>query len=178
MGAYWYQYDIKVVTQIGPLLVIIATWIWTTVDSIILTLKCAGGNSRFQNSYFHMFRSECSSLGGSLASIHSKEEDDFIFNMVQPHGSNYGPTFLGATRVSPGIFEWDDNTPWDYENWNQGNLSYSCPFVRSFVHSSVRPPKCTTSIAPYISATKRATEYRLVSKRPNFQGLFGFFKKN
>ena len=31
-------------------------------------------------------RSECSSLGGSLASIHTREENDFVFNLIQPHG--------------------------------------------------------------------------------------------
>ena len=79
---------------------------------------------RFQISHFS-FRSECSSRGGSLASIHSKEEDDFVFNMIQPHGDYYGPTFLGATFSNiSGVFEWYDNTPWDYQNWNLGDIYF------------------------------------------------------
>ena len=78
------------------------------------------GISNFR--YLYFFRSECYSLGGSLASIHSKEEDDFVFNLVQPRrGDDYGTTYLGATLVS-GQHKWDDNTPWDYENWNRGDI--------------------------------------------------------
>ena len=73
-------------------------------------------------------RSECSSLGGSLGSIHSKEENDFVFNLiflnVQPNGEFYGMAWLGASCVQE-TYQWDDGTPWDYENWNQGCLSNS-----------------------------------------------------
>jgi len=66
-------------------------------------------------------RSECSSLGGSLASIHNKEENDFVFNLIEPHDddSYYGLTWLGASCVQ-GAYKWDDGTSWDYENWNSG----------------------------------------------------------
>jgi len=82
-------------------------------------------------------RSECSSLGGSLASIHNKDEDDFVFNLIQPHADDsfYGHTWLGGNCLpGGGTFEWDDGTPWDYENWNQGHPGqcsdeYHCVFI-------------------------------------------------
>ena len=70
------------------------------------------------SSFFH--RSECSSLGGSLASIHNKEENDFVFNMIEPHDND--DTWLGASCVQ-GAYKWDDGTSWDYENWNSGYSS-------------------------------------------------------
>jgi len=68
-------------------------------------------------------RSECSSLGGSLGSIHSTEENDFVFNLIQPHSEDgdYGTMWLGASCVHDNVFEWEDGTPWDYENWKQGD---------------------------------------------------------
>merc|ERR1711990_611857 len=70
-------------------------------------------------------RSECSFLGGSLGSIHNKKEDDFVFNLIIPHYDPfYGLMWLGASCVH-GAYEWDDGTPWDYENWNSGG-SNSC----------------------------------------------------
>ena len=74
-----------------------------------------------------LLRSECWSLGGSLGSIHSQEESDFVFNLIQPHSGGdsggdpfYGIMFLGASRGNGGNYEWDDGTPWDYQNWNSG----------------------------------------------------------
>ena len=66
-------------------------------------------------------RSECSSLFGSLGSIHSKDENDFVFNLIIPHANDvyYGLMWLGATCVQ-GTYTWDDGTVWDYENWNPG----------------------------------------------------------
>ena len=74
------------------------------------------------SSFLH--RRECSSLGGSLASIHNKEENDFVFNLIQPHPDEqyYGMMLLGASCVQ-GSYKWDDGTPWEYENWNSGYLS-------------------------------------------------------
>merc|ERR1712055_1085796 len=51
-------------------------------------------------------------------------------------------------------------------------LETPCPLVRSSVTFF------TPSNAQDISATKRATGDPLVSKRPDFRGLFGFSKKN
>ena len=75
----------------------------------------------------NLHRSECSSLGGYLASIHNREEDDFVFNLIQPHADDdlYGSMWLGGNCPCWGCtFEWDDGTAWIYENWNQGNVMH------------------------------------------------------
>ena len=75
-------------------------------------------------SYNHLFlcRSECSSHGGTLASIHSQEENYFLSSLVRPHGQFGALTFIGATKVKGNstVFEWDDGTAWDFENWEPG----------------------------------------------------------
>jgi len=65
-------------------------------------------------------RTECSSLGGLLASIHSREENDFIFSLIRPHSPYYGATWIGAYPISDYVWEWDDSTHWDYQNWGEG----------------------------------------------------------
>ena len=76
------------------------------------------------NNLLILSRSECSSLGGMLASIHSKEEDEFILSLIRPTFLYYGFTWIGASWVSYGVFEWDDSSPWDYQNWAEGNLHF------------------------------------------------------
>ena len=61
-----------------------------------------------------------------MGSIHNKEENDFVFNLIVPHADDprYGDvTWLGAS-CEQGAYKWDDGTLWDYENWNQGYLYF------------------------------------------------------
>ena len=69
-------------------------------------------------------RTECSSLGGVLASIHSSEENDFIFSLIRIHAPYYGPTWIGASAISDYVWEWDDSTPWDFQNWDEGKMQF------------------------------------------------------
>jgi len=100
-------------------------------------------------------RSECSSLGGSLASIHNREENDFVFNLIIPHADDgyYGRTWLGANSAD-GTYEWDDGTALDYENWNQdepNSPSGSCVFL-GFDASGRAADKWTDGACIYFSA--------------------------
>ena len=87
----------------------------------------------------NLHRSECSSLGGSLGSIHNKEENDFVFNLIEPHDNDgyYGRTWLGATCVQ-GAYKWDDGSVWDYENWNTGYLYFKVFGPKLFTHKLIR----------------------------------------
>ena len=86
-------------------------------------------------------------MGGSLASVHSIAEDNFIFSLIQHssektqdqrelsnlgHGhepssqgrdSEYRRTWLGALIWLQ--WEWEDGTAWDYHNWNKGEVAIS-----------------------------------------------------
>ena len=116
------KFDLQVLAKmVGCSLITIATCIWTTAALDIKTSMFVGEKKDFIND---LLRSDCWSLGGSLGSIHSQEESDFVFNLIQPHSGGdpfYGIMFLGASRGNDGgNYEWDDGTPWDYQNWNSG----------------------------------------------------------
>ncbi|XP_022093103.1 fibropellin-1-like [Acanthaster planci] len=58
---------------------------------------------------------KCQSYGGNLVSIHSKEENDFIFDHI---GYSGGGVWIGFTdRVTEGTFEWSDGTKADFSIW-------------------------------------------------------------
>jgi len=92
-------------------------------------LACPPGWSEFQRKcYLHIqelrnwfdARTKCSSLRYSdLASIHSKEEDTFIQQIVKTacddgYFSSNCATWLGATK-SEGTWSWSDASLWNYE---------------------------------------------------------------
>ena len=93
------------------------------MDLITRTLKFAGEiKVNFVHTLVVLFRRECTSLGGTLASLHSKEESDFVFKLIESSIENSGKytyTWLGAS-CSNSVCKWDDQTPWDYDNWNTG----------------------------------------------------------
>ena len=80
-----------------------------------------------------LHRTECASLGGTLASVHSKEENDFVTGLVKPTRCDVNVAavchppisfgrlaWLGAERVSGTAFQWEDDSPWDFGNWGPG----------------------------------------------------------
>ena len=87
-------------------------------------LKVAGEQFFEWNNQVIVPRSECSSLGGVLAGIHSSEENDFIFSLIRIHAPYYGPTWIGASAISDYVWEWDDSTPWDFQNWDEGKMQF------------------------------------------------------
>ncbi len=70
--------------------------------------------------------SNAEALGGHLASIHSLDEDNFVFSLVsgtafweaQITGKprEYGP-WIGGVKLSDGDWSWSDGTPFNYTNW-------------------------------------------------------------
>ena len=56
--------------------------------------------------------------GGDLSSVHSKEENQFIVDIL---GSEPNPTWIGGSVVEvEGDFFWLDGSAWDFENWDEG----------------------------------------------------------
>ena len=65
----------------------------------------------------------CESQGGYLATITSKEENDFIFSRL---GGSYS-LWIGGTDIGhEGTWSWVNNEPWSYSNWDvaEPNNSY------------------------------------------------------
>uniref|UniRef100_A0A1I7YLV3 C-type lectin domain-containing protein n=1 Tax=Steinernema glaseri TaxID=37863 RepID=A0A1I7YLV3_9BILA len=72
-------------------------------------------------------KGECEKIGGTLASIVTKKENEFITSVLRKEEDTThrvgNDVWIGALQVSPGKFEWLDGSPFDYMNfsWNQPN---------------------------------------------------------
>ncbi|XP_041458281.1 macrophage mannose receptor 1-like isoform X1 [Lytechinus variegatus] len=65
-------------------------------------------------------RYQCQQMGGDLASIHSKEENEFIRKLVQTRIGKRN-VWIGLERGSSGGFtQWNDGSPVDYVQWDNG----------------------------------------------------------
>lgn len=64
---------------------------------------------------------DCEKAGGTLTSIHSQKENDFLTNLIRPNEKMY--TWIGADAVldATNTFVWMDGTEWDYTNWLEGD---------------------------------------------------------
>lgn len=62
----------------------------------------------------------CEDLGGHLATITSKEENDFIFNTIKNRSKTI--YWLGAEYNNKDkLWHWITNEEWKYNNWSYGN---------------------------------------------------------
>ena len=91
-------------------------------------LGCSSGWTEFQRSCYILVQSSyywtdadlhCRGLGANLTSIHSKEENDFIFSLA----SNYD-IWIGGTLESYQQWRSTDGSSWDYEYWIADQPSY------------------------------------------------------
>ncbi|KAG9333892.1 hypothetical protein JZ751_009411, partial [Albula glossodonta] len=63
----------------------------------------------------------CLSIGGNLASVHSKEEYLFLQHIVQRSHVGYPNVWLGGSNIfEVSTWLWSDGSKFDYENWNYG----------------------------------------------------------
>ena len=60
----------------------------------------------------------CQGQGGHLASIHSKEENDFVAGLAKP--SDEEPWLGGTNEKSQGSWVWSDGSPFSYTAWGPG----------------------------------------------------------
>ncbi|XP_078268098.1 lectin-like [Rhinoraja longicauda] len=59
--------------------------------------------------------------GGHLASIHSKENNDFVLQLIQKESSPYQRVWIGSSdNHQDGNMFWTDGSRWDYQNWLAG----------------------------------------------------------
>merc|ERR1719430_1779542 len=63
----------------------------------------------------------CKEEGGHLASIHSKEENDFVFKVVNEGDKNHPYYWIGLEGLIPEEqFVWSDKSDLNYTNWKGG----------------------------------------------------------
>ena len=59
--------------------------------------------------------------GAHLASVHSEDENKFIYDSYQAEAGD-GDIWIGGIRKGDS-YSWLDGTPWNYQNWSPGNPS-------------------------------------------------------
>jgi len=76
----------------------------------------------------------CRARSMELASVHSKEENSFMYDLINYHNEQYTSSWIGFTDADiETIFVWTDGTPVDYTNWYSGEPgsddAYDCTFM-------------------------------------------------
>jgi len=144
----------------------------TQQDGSCVRTECGEGWTNFETSCYKILnnnnqhynhidtcRAECNAQGGNLASIHSEEENTFIYNLLRPGKTDFADqeTWLGAKyndRGNVGIYHWEDGSAWDYQNWapDQGDCaSYDvCCVFMGF--EDYHPEKWSDGVCDYTAS--------------------------
>ena len=70
---------------------------------------------------WHQARAHCQSLGGELASFHSRAELELVANMRRDRGIKADRFWIGLNDVDEeGNFKWSDATAVNFSLWNPG----------------------------------------------------------
>ena len=95
----------------------------------ILGSKCEPGWEMFEQSCYQIpddhkdwasAENDCVQKGGHLASIHSKEENDFLLRLVGSGPISSPVSIIGGKVKIDQSFFWTDGTEFDYSNWQLG----------------------------------------------------------
>nr|XP_054362403.1 macrophage mannose receptor 1 [Mirounga angustirostris] len=93
---------------------------WGTSSKTSLCFKLFAKGKHEKKTWFES-RDFCKALGGDLASINNKEEQQAIWRLIAASGSYHELFWLGLTYGSPSEgFTWSDGSPVSYENWAYG----------------------------------------------------------
>ncbi|XP_002918683.1 macrophage mannose receptor 1 [Ailuropoda melanoleuca] len=93
---------------------------WGTSSKTSLCFKLFAKGKHEKKTWFES-RDFCKALGGDLASINNKEEQQTIWRLIAASGSYHELFWLGLTYGSPSEgFTWSDGSPVSYENWAYG----------------------------------------------------------
>jgi len=98
---------------------------------------CPSGWSRYENSCFKFVEVAdywsgaqyyCERKGGNLASIHSREENEFVKSLTSKWPSYHW--IGGSDAISEGEWAWFDGSSWVYQNWlpgkPEGSVNKNC----------------------------------------------------
>ncbi|XP_071103799.1 macrophage mannose receptor 1-like isoform X2 [Haliotis cracherodii] len=110
----------------------------TPTPTTSVPLPCASGWSGYESYCYKAFRMSssqrktwsealvyCQGLSGSLASIHSKELENFLLTNLLRFYYNANFWVGLSDRSVEGSYVWADGTPFDYTNWYRGEPSNS-----------------------------------------------------
>ncbi|XP_042223061.1 macrophage mannose receptor 1-like isoform X2 [Homarus americanus] len=88
--------------------------------------KHSNADHSYEMDTYDNTRAKCQGLGGDLVSIHTPEENDFVFSLLSIERF-YTSTWIGMTdNGHPGDLTWSDGTSVTFTNWG---VVYSYPFT-------------------------------------------------
>merc|ERR1712013_123869 len=106
---------------------------------------CPSGWSRYENSCFKFVEVAdywsgaqyyCERNGGNLASIRSREENEFVESLTSRYNSYHW--IGGSDAVSEGEWVWSDGSSWVYQNWlpdkPDGGRNKNCLAIDTMLH--------------------------------------------
>nr|XP_049583901.1 secretory phospholipase A2 receptor-like isoform X2 [Syngnathus scovelli] len=111
----------------------------------------------------------CAARGGHLASVHSKEEAQFVYD----HSQSQRSPFVGLKNTTTD-YKWSDGTAFDYKEWEKNttkNTTGKCAFPNSVGQISACP--CTEG-RPFVCKTAKL---RGPQKLPPLVGQLGWTSK-
>ncbi len=128
----------------------------TTSEAPMTTtpLECPSGWTEFENHcylaqkstlYWQPAEASCLSLGGHLASIHSKAEYNLVAGLLAGYSF-----WIGGTRSGSAEWTWSDGSAWDYELWYSEDSSTSYQCVYSYESSGFRNYYCDSIFYYYV----------------------------
>ncbi|XP_068506269.1 secretory phospholipase A2 receptor isoform X3 [Syngnathus scovelli] len=102
----------------------------------------------------------CLAWGGHLASVHSQQEAQFVYD----HSQTSQSAFVGLKKEDDDVYEWSDGTTYDYSKWQDNGTAEDCAFPNSV--GKLSASSCTTQ-RPFVC--KRAKNGGL-SQLPSLVG--------
>nr|XP_049597459.1 C-type mannose receptor 2-like isoform X3 [Syngnathus scovelli] len=98
----------------------------------------------------------CQARGGHLASVHSKQEAQFVYD----HSQTSQSALVGLKKTTGGDYEWSDGTTFGYKEWEK-NTKGDCAFPNSV--GELSGCQCSTARPFFCKTAKRGGTRRLPS---------------
>ncbi|XP_049616140.1 C-type mannose receptor 2 isoform X1 [Syngnathus scovelli] len=98
----------------------------------------------------------CQARGGHLASVHSKQEAQFVYD----HSQTSQSALVGLKKTTDGDYEWSDGTTFGYKEWEK-NTKGDCAFPNSV--GELSGCQCSTARPFFCKTAKRRGTRRLPS---------------
>ncbi|XP_072180915.1 perlucin-like [Diadema setosum] len=125
------QVDDDVGRRRGPVTLVLIAIVWTAAVGVTMSkgqlesYTCPAGFIKVNSSCYYFSegvadrddaKASCESVGASLASITSADEQAAVTDYVIPYGKG-ADFWIGMGHLDPLQFEWVDGTPLNYTNW-------------------------------------------------------------
>ncbi|XP_037118973.1 macrophage mannose receptor 1-like [Syngnathus acus] len=98
----------------------------------------------------------CQARGGHLASVHSKQEAQFVYD----HSQTQQSALVGLKNTTGDDYEWSDGTTFEYKQWEKGT-SGDCAFPNSV--GELSGCQCSTARPFFCKTAKHGGTRRLAS---------------